>query len=165
MGNVTANDVLLASASRAVILGFHVALEPAATAIAKREGVEIRLYSVIYELVDDVREAMTRRLAPEERENVLGQAEIRQIFELSNKGRVAGCMITKGRVRSKSRARVRRGKEVVHEGRLSTLRRFQNDAQEVREGQECGLRLEHFPNFEVGDIIEIYEVEKVAAIL
>jgi translation initiation factor IF-2 len=160
---VTTNDVLLASASNAIILGFHVALDGSAASLGKREGVEIRLYQIIYELVDDVRDAMTGLLAPEERERVVGQAQIRQVFELSNRNRVAGCMITKGRISSRARARVRRGSDVLYEGRLETLKRFQNDAREVREGQECGLRLDGFSNFEVGDIVETYEIEQMAA--
>ena len=163
VGNVTTNDVLLASASNAIILGFHVALDGSAASLGKREGVEIRLYQIIYELVDEVRDAMTGLLAPEEKERVVGQAQIRQVFELSNRNRVAGCMITKGRISSRARARVIRGGDVLYEGRLETLKRFQNDAREVREGQECGLRLDNFSKFEVGDIIESYEIEQLAA--
>ena len=163
VGNITANDVLLASASNAIILGFHVTVENDAVSFAKKEGVEIRLYNIIYELVDEVREAMAGRLTPEERESTMGEAEIRQVFELSNRSRVAGCMITNGRVRSRSRARIRRKNTVIYDGRLSTLRRFQNDANEVRVGQECGIRLENFVRFEVGDVIEIYKVDKVDA--
>jgi len=163
VGNVTTNDVLLASASNAIILGFHVALDGSAASLGKREGVEIRLYQIIYELVDEVRDAMTGLLAPDEKERVVGQAQIRQVFELSNRNRVAGCMITKGRISSRARARVRRGSDVLYEGRLETLKRFQNDAREVREGQECGLRLDGFSKFEVGDIVETYEIEQLAA--
>jgi len=163
VGNITVNDVLLASASNAIILGFHVPMETGTASLAKREGVEIRLYNVIYELVDDVRDAMTGRLAPEERERVLGQAQIRQVFELSNRSRVAGCMITKGRVHSRARARIIRSNDVIFEGRLQNLKRFQNDANEVREGQECGIRLDNFKDYQVGDTIETYEIEKLAA--
>jgi translation initiation factor IF-2 len=165
VGTVSGNDVLLASASNAIILGFHVGKENAAGAIAKREGVEIRLYNIIYEMIDNVREAMTGMLAPEERESILGQAEIRQVFELSNRGKVAGCMVVRGRIHAHARARLLRGNEVVYEGRLATLRRFQNEANEVREGQECGIRLDNFKAFEVGDLIQTYEVEKIAAAL
>jgi translation initiation factor IF-2 len=163
VGNITANDVLLASASNAVIIGFHVSNEPGAGATAKREGIEIRLYSVIYELLDDVREAMTGLLAPELREKVLGQAEVRQIFDISKSGRVAGCMVVQGQITAKAKTRVRRSDEVLHEGgRVASLKRFQNDAASVRDGQECGIRLERFSDFEEGDIIEFYEVEEVA---
>ena len=165
VGNVTVNDVLLASASNAIILGFHVGKENAAGPLAKREGVEVRLYNIIYEMIDNVREAMTGMLAPEERENTLGQAEIRQVFELSNRGRVAGCMVVRGRIHAHARARLLRNGEVIYAGRLATLRRFQNEANEVREGQECGIRLDNFKAFDVGDIIETYEVERLAAAL
>ncbi len=162
VGNITENDVILASASDAIIVGFHVAKEPGVSGLAKREGVEIRLYSIIYELVDDIRNAMTGLLQPISRKVVIGQAEVRQIFDISKKGRVAGCMTIKGRITSKARTRVKRGDEVLYEGSASSLKRFQNDASEVREGQECGIRLENFSNFEVGDIIEFYELEHVA---
>ncbi len=162
VGTVTENDVLLASASGAVILGFHVSKESAVSAAAKREGVEIRLYSVIYELLDNVRDAMTGLLEPVVKESVVGHAEIRQVFEISKKGKVAGCMVTDGRVGSRSRVRVKRGGDTLYEGVIATLKRFQNDASEVREGQECGIRLDNFSDFHEGDVFEIYEMEKIA---
>ena len=161
VGSINENDVLLASASNAIIIGFHVTKESGAGAAAKREGVEIRLYSVIYELLDDIRDAMAGLLEPMLKQNVIGHAEVRQVFELSKKGRVAGCMVTDGRVTSRSRARLLRGGEVMYEGALSSLKRFQNDASEVREGQECGIRLDNSPSIAVGDVIELYEVEKI----
>jgi translation initiation factor IF-2 len=163
VGNITANDVLLASASNAVIMGFHVSKEPGAGATAKREGIEIRLYSVIYELIDEVREAMTGLLAPELHEKVLGAAEVRQVFDISKSGRIAGCMVVSGQVNAKCKTRVKRGSEILHKGGpVASLKRFQNDAASVRDGQECGIRLERFSDFEVGDLIEFYEVEEVA---
>jgi len=161
VGNVTENDVLLATASDAIIVGFHVGKENGVSSASKREGVEIRLYSVIYELLDDMRDAMTGLLEPVLKENVLGHAEIRQVFDLSKKGRVAGCMVTKGKITAKGRARVKREGDVIYEGSLSSLKRFQNDAAEVREGQECGIRLDNFSDFDAGDIIEVYEIEKI----
>ncbi len=162
IGNITGNDVLLASASNAIIVGFHVAKENDAAKLAKREGVEIRLYSIIYELVDEIRDAMQGLLDPVVRENVHGHVRIKQIFDLSKKGRVAGCVVVDGRVTSKSRARIKRRGDVVYVGHVSTLRRFQNEASEVREGQECGVRLDNFSDYEEGDIIEFYDVEKIA---
>lgn len=161
VGNITENDVLLASASKAVIVGFHVSKEDGVAAAAKREGVEIRLYSVIYHLLDEVREAMAGLLEPVLREQVVGHAEVRQVFEISKKGRVAGCFVLDGRIPSRARARVRRAQEVIFEGAIVSLRRFQNDAAEVREGLECGIRLDHFTDFQPGDVIECYEVQKV----
>ncbi len=161
-GNVTVNDVLLASASRAVILGFHVAKDAGAGAEAKRKGVEIRLYSIIYEMLDDVKNLLTGLLEPILKEHVNGQAAIRQIFDMGKRGKVAGCMCLKGKVTLKGRARVRRKDEILYEGKIQTLRRFQNEANEVREGQECGIVLDRFTNFAEGDVIESYEIEKVA---
>jgi len=165
VGNISVNDVLLASASNAIILGFHVSVDGQASSMAKREGVEIRLYSIIYEIVDDVRRAMTGLLRPETRERVQGHAEVRQVFELSKKGRVAGCMIVDGFASSRAKARVKRRGEIIYEGTLSSLKRFQDDASEVRQGQECGIRVDSFQDYQVGDIIEMYEIEKIAAAL
>ncbi len=161
-GNISVNDVLLASASKAVILGFHVAKDVGAGAEAKRKGVEIRLYSIIYEMLDDAKNLMTGMLEPVLKEHINGQAGIRQIFDMGKRGKVAGCMCLKGKVTLKGRARVKRKDEVLYEGKIQTLRRFQNEASEVREGQECGIVLDHFTNFAEGDIIESYEIEKVA---
>jgi translation initiation factor IF-2 len=162
VGNITENDVLLASASNAIILGFHAGKEDGASGMAKREGVEIRLYSVIYELLDNVRDAMAGLLEPLVKENVIGHAEVRQVFDISKKGNVAGCMVTDGRVASRARARLKRGGDVVYEGSVVSLKRFQNDASEVREGQECGIRLDDFTDIRAGDVIELYEMEKIA---
>ncbi len=162
VGNITANDVLLASASKAVILGFHVAKDNGVGAEAKRKGVEIQLYSIIYEMKEAVEALMMGLLDPIVKEHVNGQAQIRQIFDMGKRGKVAGCMCLKGKVTLKGHARVKRKDEVLYEGKILTMRRFQNEASEVREGQECGIVLDHFANFTEGDIIESYEVEKVA---
>lgn len=162
VGSITGNDVLLASASNAIILGFHVGKEDGVSNMAKREGVEIRLYSVIYELLDNVREAMVGLLVPISKEAVIGHAEIRQVFEISKKGKIAGCMVVDGRVTSRARARIKREGDVAYEGSVVSLKRFQNDAAEVRDGQECGLRLGDFSDYREGDVIEFYEMENVA---
>lgn len=162
VGNISANDVLLASASNAIILGFHVSKDNEASATAKREGVEIRLYSIIYELLDELREAMQGLLEPIVRETVIGHAKVKETFDLGKKGKVAGCIITDGKCTSRARARVKRRGDILHEGAVGTLRRFQNEASVVHEGQECGIRLERFGDFEPDDIIELYEVEKIA---
>ena len=162
VGGITVNDVLLASASKALIVGFHVGKEDGVAGAAKREGVEIRLYSIIYELLDEVREAMTGLLEPVVKETMIGHAEIRQVFDLGKKGSVAGCMVTDGRVTSRAKARIRRNGEMLYAGHVSSLKRFQNDASEVREGQECGIRLDNFSQFQAGDTIEFYEIEKIA---
>jgi len=161
VGNITENDVLLASASNAIILGFHVSKEPGVSKTAKQEGVEIRLYSIIYEMIDDVREAMTGLLSPVTRENVVGHARVLQVFQISKQGNVAGCLVTDGTVRSRAKARVQRDGDVIYEGSIASLKRFQNDAAQVREGQECGIRLGNFSNYRVDDVIEFYEVEEM----
>ena len=161
-GNVTVNDVMLAAASKAVVLGFHVGKENGAGAEAKRRGVEIRLYTIIYEMIDDVKNLMTGLLDPIIKEHSNGFAAIRQIFDMGKRGKVAGCMCTKGKITLKGRVRVRRKDEILWEGRIASLRRFQNEASEVREGQECGIVLDKFTGFTEGDFIESYESERVA---
>jgi translation initiation factor IF-2 len=162
VGNITTNDVMLASASNAIILGFHVAKENGVTAAAKKEGVEIRLYSIIYELLEEVEVAMCGLLDPELRETYLGKAEIRTIFDMGKRNKVAGCMVVEGKVTSRSSIRIKRGNDVLYKGTIGSLKRFQSDAAEVRDGQECGIRPDNFMNFQEGDIIEAYTVEKIA---
>jgi translation initiation factor IF-2 len=162
VGSINTNDVLLASASDAIIIGFHTSAENGVTSLAKREGIEIRLYNIIYELMDDLKNVMAGLLDPILRETPHGQVEIKQVFDLGKKGKVAGCLVRSGKVTSRSRARVRRKGDVIFEGAVANLKRYQNDASEVREGQECGIRLDHFTEYEIGDVIEFYEVEKIA---
>jgi translation initiation factor IF-2 len=161
VGAISESDVLLASASNAVIVGFNVKTENQAAAAAKREGIQIKLFSIIYELIDQIKEAMVGMLDPEIREAVTGHAEVRQVFELS-KGTVAGCYVTDGRIIRSGRARVLRKRQPIYDGGMATLRRFQDDVKEVRAGVECGCKLGDFNEYEVGDIIECYTLEKVA---
>jgi translation initiation factor IF-2 len=160
VGPISESDVLLATASDAVIVGFNVKVENQAASAAKREGIQIKLYSIIYELIDQVKEAMVGLLDPEIRESVVGHAEVRQIFELS-KGTVAGCYVVDGRILRSGRARVLRRRQPIYDGGIATLRRFQDDVKEVRAGVECGMKLGDFTEYEVGDIIECYNLEKV----
>jgi translation initiation factor IF-2 len=162
VGTITENDVALASASDAVILGFHARLDSTAAEKAKHEGVQIKLYAIIYELIDQVKEAMAGLLEPDVKESVIGSAEVRQIFELSKGVPVAGCMVANGRI-VKGKMRVRRRKDVIYEGIIQSLRRFQDEVNEVRAGMECGIRVEGYSEFQVGDTIECYTTEKVAA--
>ena len=162
VGTITENDVALASASAAVILGFHARLDNTAAEKAKHEGVQIKLYAIIYELIDQVKEAMAGLLEPVVRENIVGSAEVRQVFELSKGVPVAGCMVASGRI-VKGKVRVRRRKDVIYEGIAQSLRRFQDEVNEVRAGMECGIRIEGYSEFQVGDTIECYTIEKVAA--
>ncbi len=159
VGPITESDVLLASASNAVIVGFGVKVENTAANTAKREVVQIKLYSIIYELLDQIKEAMAGLLDPELRETVIGHAEVKQVFELT-KGVVAGCAVTDGRILRTARARVLRRRQPIYDGGLATLRRFQDDVKEVRTGLECGIKLGDFNEYEPGDIIECYQLEK-----
>ena len=159
VGPITETDVLLAAASNAVVVGFNVKVENTAAGTAKREGVQIKLFSIIYELLDQIKEAMVGLLDPETRESVVGHAEVRRVFDLA-KGCVAGCYVQDGRILRAGRARVLRGRQAVFDGGLATLRRFQDDVKEVRNGMECGIRLGGFDDYEEGDIIESYILEK-----
>lgn len=161
VGPITDSDVLLASASNAIIIGFGTKVENTASGAAKREGVQIKLYSIIYELIDQVKEAMAGLLEPELRETVVGHAEVKQVFNLS-KGRVAGCYVTDGRIARSARARVLRKGSPVYDGGIGTLRRFQDEVKEVRTGLECGIKLGDFSEYLPDDVIECYSLEKVA---
>jgi len=153
--------VLLASASKGVILGFHTRVEGGVSDVAKREGVQIKLYSIIYELIDQVKEAMAGLLEPILKEVVIGAAEVKKVFELSKGGSVAGCVISSGRI-VRGKVRVTRRKNLIYEGATQSLRRFQDEVNEVRAGMECGIRIDGFNDFQVGDVIESFTVEKLA---
>ena len=161
VGPISESDVLLASASNAIIIGFSVKVENNASQVSKREGVQIKLYSIIYELIDQVKEAMAGLLAPELRETVIGHAEVRQVFDLT-KGKVAGCYVSEGRISRNARARVLRKKQPIYDGGISTLRRFQDEVKEVRAGLECGIRLGDYTEYQADDIIQCYTLEKFA---
>ncbi|MFL6514087.1 MAG: translation initiation factor IF-2 [Chthoniobacterales bacterium] len=161
VGPISESDILLASASNAVVIGFNVKVEAMAVPAAKREGVQVKLYSIIYELLDQIKEAMAGLLDPEHRETIIGHAEVKQVFQLS-RGIVAGCLVTDGRIARTARARVLRRRQPVYDGGLSTLRRFQDDVKEVRSGLECGIKLGDFTEYQVADIIECYQLEQVA---
>jgi translation initiation factor IF-2 len=161
VGPISESDILLASASNAVVVGFNVKVENMAVSAAKSEGVQVKLYSIIYELLDQIKEAMAGLLEPEHRETVIGHAEVKQVFQLS-KGIVAGCLVTDGRIARVARARVLRRRQPVYDGGLSTLRRFQDDVKEVRSGLECGIKLGDFSEYQVGDVIECYQLEAIA---
>lgn len=161
VGPISESDILLAAASNAIVIGFNVKVENTAAQVAKRENVQIKLFSIIYELIDQVKEAMAGMLDPETRETVIGHAEVRKVFELT-KGLVAGCAVTDGRLARTARARVLRGRTPIYDGGFATLRRFQDDVKEVRSGLECGAKLGDFNDYEVGDVIECYTLEKIA---
>ncbi len=160
VGPITESDILLAAASNLVVVGFNVKTESSAANAARREGVQIKLYSIIYELIDQMKEAMAGLLEPETRETVIGHAEIKKIFELS-KGNVGGSLVTDGRIVRTARARLLRGRQPIYDGGFATLQRFADAVKEVRSGLECGIKLGDFTEYEIGDIVECYTLEKV----
>ncbi len=165
VGGINESDVILAHASDAVIVGFNVRANPQARDLARRDGVEIRYYSIIYNLIDDMRGTLSGLLAPTLRERLLGNASIRDVFNITKVGKVAGCMVTEGAVRRGARVRLLRDNVVIHEGALKTLKRFKDEVREVREGYECGMAFENYQDIQTGDVIECFEVEEVARAL
>jgi translation initiation factor IF-2 len=165
VGGISETDVMLASASTAVVIGFSVRPEPKAAELAERERVDVRLYSVIYDVVDDIRKAMEGLLAPTFREASQGRAEVRNTFHISKIGTIAGCYVLSGKITRNSNLRLLRDSVVVFEGKLSSLKRFKEDVREVSEGYECGIGIENFNDIQVGDQIEAYVMEKVAGTL
>ena len=161
VGGITESDVILAHASGAAIIGFNVRANNQARDRARRDGVEIRYYNIIYNIVDDVKAALSGLLAPETREKFLGNAEVLEVFAISKVGKVAGCRVTEGVVRRGSKVRLIRDNVVVHEGELSTLKRFKDEVREVLAGQECGMSFANYQEIQKGDVIECYEVETV----
>ncbi|MBB1093709.1 translation initiation factor IF-2, partial [Rhodopseudomonas palustris] len=161
VGGISESDVTLAEGFSAVILGFSVRANKEAAAAAKRNGIEIRYYNIIYDLVDDVKKAMSGLLAPTLRETMLGNAQILEIFNISKVGKVAGCRVTDGTVERGANVRLIRDNVVVHEGKLSTLKRFKDEVKEVQSGQECGMAFENYTDMRAGDVIECYRVETI----
>ena len=165
VGSINESDIALAAASQALIIGFNVRANPQARELARRDGLEIRYYSIIYDVVDDVKKMLTGLLAPTVEEKLLGHAEIREVFTISKVGKVGGCMVTDGIVRRAARARLLRDDVVIHQGKLGSLRRFKEEVREVKEGYECGLSFENFQDIQKGDVVECFEVEEVARAL
>ncbi len=161
VGGISESDVTLAHASGGFIIGFNVRAASPARLAAQQHGVDIRYYSIIYELIDDIREAMTGKLAPELRERQIGQADIREVFNITRVGKVAGCRVIEGVVRRGAGVRLLRDNIVIHEGKLATLKRFKEEQREVREGFECGMSFESYQDIQVGDVIECFETEEV----
>ena len=161
VGGITESDVTLATASKAVILGFNVRAHKEARDLAEQDGVEIRYYNIIYNLVDDVKAALSGMLAPTLRETMLGNAQILELFDISKVGMVAGCRVTDGVVQRGAHVRLIRDSVVVHEGKLSTLKRFKDEVAQVQAGQECGMAFENYQDMRVGDVIECYSVEEI----
>ena len=162
VGGISESDVMLASASTAVVIGFSVRPEPKAAELAERERVDVRLYAVIYDVVEDIRKAMEGMLEPSFREMAMGRAEVRNTFHISRVGTVAGCYVLSGKITRNTSVRLLRDSVVVYEGRLASLKRFKDDVKEVKTGYECGMAVENFNDVKVGDILESFRVEKIA---
>ncbi|MEQ9490147.1 MAG: translation initiation factor IF-2 [Alphaproteobacteria bacterium] len=162
VGGITESDVTLAASSNGVIFGFNVRANPQAREHARRDGVDIRYYSVIYDVIDDAKQVMSGMLAPEQRENFLGYAQIREVFGITKVGKVAGCMVTDGVVRRGAKVRLLRDDVVIHEGDLKQLKRFKDDVREVQNGYECGMAFANYDDIKEGDMIECFEVQEVA---
>jgi translation initiation factor IF-2 len=161
-GNIGESDIMLASASKAIVIGFNVEADAAAQRLADTEKVSIRLYNIIYRLTEDVEKALKGMLEPELKETVIGHAEVRAVFRISKVGNIAGCRVTDGEIRRNARIRVIRHGEAIHEGDIASLKHLQDDVREVRAGFECGVGLKGFNEFQEGDILEAFVVEKVA---
>ena len=165
VGALSESDISLAAASNALVIGFNVRAIPQARDLAKRDGVEIRYHSIIYELIDEAKAAMGGLLSPDTQENFIGYAEIRQVFSVSKLGKVAGCMVTDGVIKRGCKVRLLRDNVVIHEGSLKTLKRFKDEVKEVRESMECGMAFENYSDIQEGDQIECFEVKEVARTL
>ncbi len=165
VGSISESDIDLAAATGSIVVGFHVRVNPGVNDLAKKRNVDIRLYSIIYELIEDITDALAGKLAPEKREKTIGEARILQIFELSNGQKVCGCKVESGLVKIGAKARVRRGGELIYNGSVASLRHFREDVREMKAGMECGIKLDNFVDFDEGDEIEVYEVELKKATL
>jgi translation initiation factor IF-2 len=165
VGGINESDITLARASNAMIIGFNVRANPQARDMARRDNVDIRYYSIIYNVIDDMKAALSGLLAPQVREKFLGNATIREVFAITKVGKVAGCMVTEGVVKRGAKVRLLRDNVVIHEGALKTLKRFKDEVREVKEGYECGMAFENYHDIQVGDVIECFEMEEVARVL
>jgi translation initiation factor IF-2 len=165
VGGINESDVTLAQASGALVIGFNVRANAQARELARREAVEIRYYSVIYDVTNDVKAVLSGMLAPAIKENFLGNAEVLQTFGITKVGRVAGCLVTEGTVKKGAGVRLLRDNVVIHEGSLSQLKRFKDDVAEVRAGLECGIQFENYQDVQDGDVVEAFELEEVARTL
>jgi len=165
VGAISESDINLAIAAKAVVIGFNVRADAGARKLAEANGIDIRYYDIIYDAVDDLKLAMSGMLTPDKKEEVIGTAEIRQIFKVSKIGSIAGCMVTSGLVRRTARLRLLRNNTVIYTGELDSLKRFKDDAKEVREGFDCGLNIKNYNDIEVGDILEFFEIREVARTL
>ena len=165
VGALSESDISLAAASQAIVVGFNVRAIPQARDLARRDGVEIRYHSIIYEVIDEIKLAMGGLLSPDQQEEFIGYAEIREVFSVSKLGKVAGCYVTEGVIRRGCKVRLLRDNVVIHEGSLKTLKRFKDEVKEVKDGTECGMAFDNYSDIQQGDMIECFEVKEVARTL
>ena len=165
VGGINESDISLAAASGAMVIGFNVRANPQARDLARTSDVEIRYYSIIYDVIDEIKAALTGMLLPDLKEEFLGNAEIREVFNITKVGKIAGCFVTEGNIRRGAKVRLLRDNVVIHEGSLKTLRRFKDEVREAREGYECGAGFENYNDLQVGDFIECFEIKEVARTL
>ena len=165
VGGINESDITLAKASDALVIGFNVRANPQARDMARRDNVDIRYYSIIYDVADDLRKALTGMLSPTLKERFLGNAEIREVFNITKVGKVAGCRVVEGVVKRGAKVRLLRDNVVIHEGKLGQLKRFKDDVKEVQEGYECGMSFENYNDLQSGDIIECFDIEEIAGVL
>ena len=165
VGGITESDVLLADASDAIVIGFYVTAEDKARILAEEKGVDVRLYKIIYDATNEIRAAMEGMLEPESKEVVLGQVEIRLVYNISKFGNVAGCYVKTGKITRNSSVRLIRDSIIIYDGKLESLKIVKDDVREVRTGFECGLKIANYDDIKVGDIVEAYEVQKIARTL
>jgi translation initiation factor IF-2 len=165
VGSITENDVMLATTSQAVILGFNIKPEAKVKNLAKNYGIEIKLYTIIYELLEDIKQALLGMLEPVFEDVLQGKAEVRNVIKISKIGTIAGCLVTEGKITRAGQAKLLRGKEIIWEGRIASLKRFKDDAKEVLSGYECGISLDGYNDLQESDIIQIFVKEKKDAVL
>jgi translation initiation factor IF-2 len=158
VGAITESDIALASSSKGFVIGFNVRAMPQARDVAKRNGVDIRYYSIIYELVDDIKKLMGGLLKPDIKEKITGNVEVREVFSNSKMGNIAGCYVKEGLIKGNSKIRILRDNIVIHDGTIGSLKRFKDEVKEVKQGYECGVMIEDFKDIKMNDIIETYEL-------
>ena len=165
VGGISESDITLASASNAIVIGFNVRANPQARELARTSGVDIRYYSIIYNVIDDMKAALTGLLSPDLKEEFLGNAEIKEVFNISKVGKIAGCVVTEGSIKRGAQVRLLRDNVVIHEGSLKTLKHFKEEVKDIREGSECGAGFENYNDLQVGDFIECFEIKEIARTL
>ena len=165
VGGISESDINLAIASKAIVIGFNTRSDAAARKLAESEGVDIRYYSIIYDAVDEIKAAMSGMLSPEKKEHIIGTVEVRQVFNVSKVGAIAGCMVTDGMVKRNAMIRIIRDHVVVYTGELDSLKRFKDDVKEVKQGYECGLTVKNLNDIREGDILEVFDIIEVARTL